>query len=89
MAAAPAGSYLFITHFCASSQEARDAEVKYLALLGTGRFREPEEITAYFDGFELLEPGVVPNPLWRPDAEVPAELTVGQRLIYGGLAYKA
>jgi hypothetical protein len=88
MNAAPSGSHLFITHFCASSQEARDAEVKYLALLGTGRFRKPEEITAYFDGYDLLEPGVVPNPLWRPDGDVPTDLTVGQKLMYGGVARK-
>jgi SAM-dependent methyltransferase len=88
MAAVPPGSHLFVTHFCDSSQEARDAEKKFLALLGTGRFRTPKEITAFFDGFELLEPGVVPLPLWRPDGPVPEELTVGQRLMYGGLARK-
>lgn len=88
MAAVPSGSYLFITHFCASTQESRDAEQKYLALLGTGRFRTPEEITAFFDGFELLEPGLVPLPLWRPEGSVPRRLTVGQQLMYGGIAYK-
>ncbi|MET7466042.1 SAM-dependent methyltransferase [Nonomuraea sp. NPDC005501] len=88
MAAVPSGSYLFITHFCASSEESREAEKKYLALLGTGRFRTEKEITGFFDGFELLEPGVVPLPLWRPDGPVPAELTVGQRLMYGGIARK-
>lgn len=59
-----------------------------MALLGTGRFRTPEEITAYFDGFELLEPGVVALPLWRPETPVPGELTVGHRLMYGGIARK-
>ncbi|TDD83576.1 SAM-dependent methyltransferase [Actinomadura rubrisoli] len=88
MDAVPSGSHLFVTSFCASSPEAVDAERKYLALLGTGRFRTPEEITAYFGGLELLEPGVVPLPLWRPDGDVPAELTVGQRLMYGGIARK-
>ncbi|GAA2425265.1 SAM-dependent methyltransferase [Actinomadura vinacea] len=88
MDAVPSGSHLFLTHFCASSEEARAAEEQYLALLGTGRFRTPEEITAYFDGLELLEPGVVPLPLWRPEEEVPAELTVGHRLMYGGIARK-
>ncbi|MCT2591945.1 SAM-dependent methyltransferase [Streptomyces sp. N2-109] len=29
--------------------------------------RTPEELTRYFDGLELLEPGVVTLPLWRPD----------------------
>ncbi|HUR01701.1 MAG TPA: SAM-dependent methyltransferase [Nonomuraea sp.] len=88
MAALPSGSYLFITHFCSATQDARDAEKKFLALLGTGRFRTPEEITGFFDGFELLEPGVVPLPLWRPDDTVPEVLSVGQRLMYGGIARK-
>ncbi|GAA2647274.1 SAM-dependent methyltransferase [Nonomuraea recticatena] len=88
MAAVPSGSYLFVTHFCDSSQDSRDAEKKFLALLGTGRFRTVEEITSFFDGFELVEPGVVPLPLWRPDGDVPGELTVGQRLMYGGIARK-
>ncbi|MEU7852170.1 SAM-dependent methyltransferase [Nonomuraea sp. NPDC049141] len=88
MAAIPSGSYLFITHFCSATQDARDAEKKFLALLGTGRFRTPEEITGFFDGFELLEPGVVPLPLWRPEDTVPEVLSVGQRLMYGGIARK-
>ena len=88
MAAVPSGSYLFITHFCDSSQESRDAEKQYLALLGTGRFRTVAEITGFFQGFELVEPGVVPLPLWRPEAAVPEELTVGQRLMFGGIARK-
>jgi hypothetical protein len=29
--------------------------------------RRPEEIAAYFDGLELLDPGVVPVSRWRPD----------------------
>jgi hypothetical protein len=29
--------------------------------------RSLRQITGYFDGLELLRPGVVPNPLWRPD----------------------
>ncbi|MGV9309380.1 MULTISPECIES: SAM-dependent methyltransferase [unclassified Nonomuraea] len=88
MNAVPSGSHLFITHFCDSSQDSRDAEKKFLALLGTGRFRTAAEITAFFDGFELVEPGVVPLPLWRPEQDVPAKLTVGQRLMYGGIARK-
>ncbi|QKW35062.1 SAM-dependent methyltransferase [Actinomadura sp. NAK00032] len=88
MDAVPSGSHLFVTSFCASSQEAVDAEKQYQGLLGTGRFRTPEEITRYFDGLELLDPGVVPLPLWRPDEDVPDELTVGQRLMYGGIARK-
>ena len=31
--------------------------------------RTPEEIASFFDGLELVEPGLVPLPLWRPDGE--------------------
>jgi len=29
--------------------------------------RSPEQIAGFFDGLELLEPGVVSTPRWRPD----------------------
>ncbi|REE99436.1 SAM-dependent methyltransferase [Thermomonospora umbrina] len=86
--AVPSGSHLFVTHFCDAGPEAREAEQKFLALLGSGRFRTAEEITAYFDGLDLVEPGVVPLPLWRPDGPVADDLTVGHRLMYGGIARK-
>jgi hypothetical protein len=35
--------------------------------LGTGRWREPEEILAWFGDWDLLPPGLVPLPEWRPD----------------------
>ena len=47
----------------------------------------PKQITAFFDGLELLEPGVVSCPLWRPDADAggePAEVDQ-----YGGVALQA
>jgi hypothetical protein len=33
--------------------------------------RGREEVTRMFDGFDLLPPGVVPAPTWRPDRPVP------------------
>ncbi|MEV8592944.1 SAM-dependent methyltransferase [Streptomyces sp. NPDC052012] len=47
--------------------------------------RTVEEITAYFDGLELVEPGVVSVPLWRPDPTSPALEPIGE---HGGLARK-
>jgi hypothetical protein len=41
--------------------------------------RGPEQIAAYFDGLELVEPGLVSCPLWRPDTMdvgTPVELAV-------------
>ncbi|MFG2003705.1 SAM-dependent methyltransferase [Spirillospora sp. NPDC048911] len=88
MDAVPAGSHLFITHFCNFGPVAEALQEKFLRLLGTGRFRTPEEITAYFDGYDLLEPGVVPNPYWRPDEPPAAALTIAQQLHYTGLGRK-
>jgi hypothetical protein len=49
--------------------------------------RSPEQITRFFDGLELLEPGVVPSPRWRPEpttargepAEIPSRAGVGRK----------
>ncbi len=45
--------------------------------------RTVDRITAFFDGLELVEPGVVSVPLWRPEADSPKE--IGE---HGGLARK-
>ncbi|MGP4051193.1 SAM-dependent methyltransferase [Streptomyces sp. 2A115] len=29
--------------------------------------RSPEQISSYFEGLDLVEPGVVPTSKWRPD----------------------
>ncbi len=31
------------------------------------QLRTPEEIASFFDGLELVEPGIVSCPRWRPD----------------------
>ncbi|WP_081236288.1 SAM-dependent methyltransferase [Streptomyces viridosporus] len=47
--------------------------------------RTVEQITGFFDGLDLVEPGVVPVPLWRPDDASPTPETVAE---HGGLARK-
>jgi hypothetical protein len=49
--------------------------------------RSPEQLARYFDGLELLEPGVASCSRWRPDTEalgLPAEVHQ-----YGGVARKS
>ncbi|MEO3755820.1 SAM-dependent methyltransferase [Streptomyces sp. B6B3] len=82
------GSYLFLSHFCDSFPEARALKDVLLRAIGRGQMRGTEEITAFFDGFELLEPGVVPTPLWRPDTPVTQPLDDSGLLIAGGMARK-
>ena len=42
---------------------------EFLKGLGRGQFRTVEEVTRMFDGLELLDPGVVFVPEWRPDPD--------------------
>ena len=39
--------------------------------LGRAQFRTMAQIRELFDGLELIEPGVVPVPDWRPDPGIP------------------
>lgn len=82
------GSYLFMTHLCASGPEALELEKRFLQILGTGRFRTMEEMGRYFDGLDLLEPGLEFGPRWRPDRPVDDPLPIWQRLNAGGIARK-
>jgi O-methyltransferase involved in polyketide biosynthesis len=70
-----AGSYLVLTHFVTGTEEARKMEEIFLGGdLKSGKFRTREQIEAYLTGLELLEPGVVFDPLWRPDEPVPSNM---------------
>jgi S-adenosyl methyltransferase len=70
MGAVPSGSYLVISHSTNVIHGARSDEA-------VGRWnkfgkppvilRSPAQIAGFLDGLELLEPGVVSTPRWRPD----------------------
>ncbi|MFQ6330047.1 SAM-dependent methyltransferase [Nocardia sp. CWNU-33] len=46
------------------------------------------EVLDLFRGLELVEPGLVYLPEWRPADGDPGELTIAQRLMVGGIARK-
>jgi O-methyltransferase involved in polyketide biosynthesis len=68
--AVPAGSYLAITHSTSivTGERVIEAVRQWNAVATTPyRLRSPEQIAAFFDGLELVEPGVVSCPRWRPE----------------------
>jgi hypothetical protein len=74
------GSYLVIAHPASDIKPAAIAEMtkRINARLGPARgtMRDRGEITRFFDGMDLLEPGVVQPQFWRPAGSVPdAEVT--------------
>jgi hypothetical protein len=87
LALAP-GSYMQLTHFCNASAEARAMEKVFQHALGSGRVRSRDEITSFFDGLEMVAPGVVFVPEWRPDEEVAYPLDLGGLMMMCGVGRK-
>ncbi|GIE94167.1 SAM-dependent methyltransferase [Paractinoplanes rishiriensis] len=70
--AVPSGSYLAIAHGCRDINTAEaDDIVAFWNEHGTPKikYRSAAEITQFFDGLDLLDPGVVPCNRWRPTPE--------------------
>jgi hypothetical protein len=88
--AIPSGSYVFITHFIDGGEATAEIERVMLGDLGSGRFRSFDEVRGFFAGMELLEPGVVYNPLWRPDPTdvVPDPMSFAGKIIGAGIGRK-
>lgn len=76
MGAAAPGSYLTVSDTTRDidTEQMVTGAAKYNARLGQNQFtpRTHEEIAGFFDGLDLLEPGLVPLPRWRAQAD-PAE----------------
>jgi hypothetical protein len=71
--AVPSGSYLVIAHPTAEvGAEAQIKATQFWNKKGSARvtLRTPAEIVRLFSRVELLDPGVVSCPRWRPDAGI-------------------
>ena len=86
--AVPAGSYLAISHL---APDIHPEIVEGMRRMNEQNprmhfeLRERDQVTAFFDGLDLVEPGVVPISKWRPRSEAEAE-AVGT--LWGGVARK-
>ncbi|MFK4149181.1 SAM-dependent methyltransferase [Streptomyces sp. NPDC004065] len=50
-----------------------------------GRVRQEKDVAAWFDGLEILEPGLVEVSTWRPDTEVAPRQLTHEWVEFGGL----
>jgi hypothetical protein len=69
--ALPSGSYLALNHPTLEvTGEKMATAIRYWNEYGTppGTHRTPAELTRFFDGMDLVEPGVVSITRWRPEA---------------------
>jgi hypothetical protein len=73
MNAAAPGSCLILSHATGDDDQNRvDAAVDaYDRSTSSLALRPIDEVTRFFDGLQLLDPGVVRLPWWRPNGDVP------------------
>ena len=88
MAAVPAGSYLALSQVASDieSEQVAEAARRYNRLAReTQRHRNHAEVERFFNGLELVEPGLVPVQRWRPGSPAEAE---ARSAMWGGVGYK-
>ena len=83
MAAVPSGNYLVVNDSVVTAETAE--AVRTARTSGADyHLRTVQQLNGFFTGLDLVEPGVVPTPLWRPDPDAtPQALNV-----YCGVARK-
>ncbi|WP_233508209.1 SAM-dependent methyltransferase [Spongiactinospora gelatinilytica] len=83
------GSLLALSHLGADLAPAQAAAISAGAAQDGVTLipRDRETVSALFTGLDVLEPGLVPVPLWRPDTPVWDD-EVARTWIYGGMAVK-
>jgi S-adenosyl methyltransferase len=93
--AMPAGSYMAMSSLRMPGPEVPELRAATIegedllrGTLGTGRFREDEEIVSWFGDWELLEPGLVPIVDWRPPPGTRIERDELYHGFSGGVARK-
>ncbi|MET9030607.1 SAM-dependent methyltransferase [Nocardia sp. NPDC004168] len=90
------GSYVMISHFFDPAAESEQlhalARLAERALhdggLGTGRWRTRAEIQAFFDGLEMVPPGLVELHEWWPGGPALRTPWPDERLMLGGVGRK-
>ncbi|MEU9545497.1 MULTISPECIES: SAM-dependent methyltransferase [Streptomyces] len=84
--ALPVGSFLVLSHATGDFADRSEAQAVYNNATATMNLRTHAEVERFFDGFELVEPGLAQVPFWRPDTPPPTRS--GEIGFYGGVARK-
>lgn len=89
--ALPAGSYLALSHATADLRpaSAREAAAVYDQATSPVTLRTQAQVAAFFDGWDLAEPGLVQVPSWRPDGRPPRQRELDRVWVYGGVGRKS
>jgi len=86
------GSYLVLSHGTADFHPpgtATQAAAAYDNAAAPLVLRSHAEVSTFFDGFDLVEPGLVQAPLWRPEGKPPRPKDLAKIGIYAGVGLKS
>ncbi len=89
MARTAPGSYLAVSHFVSDDPAIRQDLTEFFTRATGGHFgrlRERPEVDSFFEGLEIVEPGLMRVAEWH--SEVPPELRDRKAFEYGGLGRK-
>lgn len=87
----PRGSFVVINQLVSHDKGTRDFVTEFMDRSTGGqwgRVREPHEVDGYFEGLELLDPGLGRIDDWRRDSEVGPRQLTDEWFEYGGVARK-
>jgi O-methyltransferase involved in polyketide biosynthesis len=90
LAALPSGSYLTLndgTNVVNPAGEQAQQDYNESGAIPY-KLRSPEQLAAFFEGLELVEPGVVSCPRWRPDPADPRDGSPAEVDAFGGVGRK-
>jgi SAM-dependent methyltransferase len=81
------GSFLVLSHATGDfrTEAARQAAAVYDQATSTITLRGHAQVAGLFDGWDLVEPGLVQLHLWRPDGKPPRPKDLGKVWGYGGV----
>jgi SAM-dependent methyltransferase len=85
------GSFLALSHGTADFHPpgtAGQAAAVYDQAAAPLVLRPREQVTTFFDGFDMIEPGLVQAPLWHPDGKPPRPKDLARIGIYAGVGCK-
>ena len=86
----PSGGYLMVSNTCDTGDPRARELARAFAEAGMGEhcFRTREKQLSYFDGLELVSPGLVPNNKWRTDVDFPEPDNPAHARHIGGIGRK-
>ena len=85
----PSGSYLVMSHATRDYLPPNLVADIAAGRHGAGKLRSRAEIAQFFDGLELMTPGIVPVGQWRAEDEPDPRPTPAETAVYAALAHIA